>query len=368
MEMNMNHIMTGNQIRWWRTSFGKEEGIEICNSIEHEHISQGIVTADFEQKLARVLDIPYVVATTNGSIAILMSLMAAGIRPYDEVIVPNRTWIATAHAPLILGAKVRLSDVESIRPLMDVTQIENLITSKTKAIIPVHLNGRSVDMREVHRIAEKNDLVVIEDTAQSLGSRNEDGFLGTQSDMGCFSLSLPKIISTGQGGFVVTKDEHLYKKLLAIRTHGVSDVINVQWTHPGFNFRFTDILASIGIHQIERLPERIETVKKIYKHYETAIQDLPFIKLIPVDIKKGEIPIYVEVLCDEREELIKFLSAQNIQTRPFYPDLNLASYLENAGRFPNSEVFGLQGLCLPSGSAQTMDDIDRVIGALMKFK
>ena len=282
-------MTTWEQIHWWRTSFGKEEANEICNSIEHENISQGPVTAEFEQKIAHYLNVPYVVATTSGSIAILMALMAAGVRPNDEVIVPNRTWIATAHAPLILGAKVRLSDVESTRPLMDVTQIENHITPLTKAIIPVHLDGRSVDMREVHRIAQKYGLIVIEDAAQALGSRNEDGFLGTQSDMGCFSLSVAKIISTGQGGFVVTKNENLYKKLVAIRTHGVSDVINAQWTQLGFNFRFTDILASIGLHQMDRLPERIKKVKKIYKHYETGIKDLSFIKLIPVDLKKGEI-------------------------------------------------------------------------------
>lgn len=360
--------MTMEQIRWWRTSFGKEEANQICNSVEHEYISQGPVTADFENKISRFLDIPYVVATTNGSTAILMALMAAGLKPGDEVIVPNRTWIATAHAPLILGAKVRLVDVESTRPLMDVTQIENLITPRTKVILPVHLNGRSVDMREVNRIAQKNDLIVIEDAAQALGSKNDDGFLGTQSDMGCFSLSVAKIISTGQGGFVVTKNESMYKKLVAIRTHGVSDVINAQWTQLGFNFRFTDILASIGIHQIKRLPERIEKVKKIYKLYETAIQDMPLIKLIPVDLKKGEIPIYIEILCPNREKLIKFLADQNIETRPFYPDLNLAPYFENTGRFTKSEVFGIQGLFLPSGPEQSIENIEKVIDVLKRFK
>ena len=359
--------MTREQIHWWRTSFGKEEAKEICNSIEHENISQGPVTAEFEQKLAHYLNVPYVVATTSGSIAILMALMAAGVRAGDEVIVPNRTWIATAHAPLILGAKVRIGDVESTRPLMDVTQIENLITTRTKAIVPVHLDGRSANMREVHRIAQKYDLIVIEDAAQALGSRNADGFLGTQSDMGCFSLSVAKIISTGQGGFVVTKSESLYKKLVSIRTHGVSDVINAQWTQLGFNFRYTDILASIGIHQINRLPKRIEKVKKIYKHYEIGIKDLPFIKLIPVDINKGEIPIYVEILCPERERLIHFLATNGIETRPFYPDLNLAPYFENAGQFPNSEVFGNQGLFLPSGPDQSKENIDRVINVLKNF-
>jgi dTDP-4-amino-4,6-dideoxygalactose transaminase len=355
------------KIPWWRTSFGKEEANQICRSIEQEYISQGPVTAEFEQKIASFLQVPYVVATTNGSIAILMALMAAGIKPGDEVIVPNRTWIATAHAPLILGAKVRLVDVVNDRPLLDTSQVENAITHRTKAIIPVHLNGRSVNMREINKIAKKYNLFVIEDAAQALGSKNADGFLGTQSDIGCFSLSVAKIISTGQGGFVVTDKEDLYKKLISIRTHGVSDVIHAKWTQLGFNFRFNDILASIGIHQMNRLTDRIKRVKKIYKCYEDGIQNLDFIRLIPVDTQSGEIPIYIETLCSDRERLIEFLTSNNIETRSFYPDLNLAAYFENTGRFPNSEKFGTQGLTLPSGPEQSIENIKRVIMVLKKF-
>ena len=355
------------KIAWWRTTFGKDEIQSISCAINNEHISLGPVTAEFEKELSRILDIPYVVATTSGSMALLMALWAAGIGPGDEVIVPNRTWIATAHAPLLLGAKVVLVDVEEKRPIMDVTKIESAITPRTKAIIPVHLNGRSVNMREVQRIAKKHNVAVIEDAAQALGSRNEDGLLGTQSDMGCFSLSVAKIIATGQGGFLVTRDESLYRKLVAMRTHGVSDVVNATWTQPGFNFRFTDILASIGLVQLKRLPERIERVKLIYAHYSNAMSDLPFLKFIPVNIEAGEIPIYIEVLCPERERLIQFLANRGIQTRPFYPDLNLAPYFKNTGRFPCSEVFGTQGLFLPSGPEQPVENVDYVIQALRKF-
>ncbi len=355
------------EISWWRTSFGQEESQKVAEAIANEHISQGPVTAEFEHRLAEVLDVPYVVATTSGSMAMLMALWVAGIGPGDEVIVPNRTWIATAHAPLLLGAKVVFVDVEEEHPIMDVTQIESAITPRTKAIIPVHLNGRSVNMHEVQRIAQKHNFVVIEDAAQALGSRNEDGLLGTQSDMGCFSLSVAKIIATGQGGFLVTRGESRYRKLVAMRTHGVSDVVNASWTQPGFNFRLTDILASIGLVQLKRLPERIEKVKSIYACYSEAIADLPFLKLIPVNIEAGEIPIYIEVLCPERERLIQFLAERGIQTRPFYPDLNLAPYFENTGRFPCSEVFGAQGLFLPSGPAQPLENVDYVIQALREF-
>jgi len=355
------------KISWWRTTFGEEEARRIADAIAHENISQGPITSEFEKELSRVLDIPYVVATTNGSMALLMSLLSLGIGPGDEVIVPNRTWIATAHAPLILGAKVKLVDVETDKPIIDVTQIEKKITSRTKAIITVHLNGRAAAMDEINDIARKYNLFVIEDACQALGSRNSNGLLGTQSDLGCFSLSVAKIIATGQGGFVVTKNESTYKKLIAIRTHGVGDVINAYWTQLGFNFRFTDILASIGIVQLKKLPDRIEKVKSIYRRYEAAIKGLPFLKLIPVKVDDGEVPIYIEVLCSERDKLMQFLAQHDIETRPFYPDLDTASYFENSGNFPNSRKFGNQGIYLPSGPEQSLKNVEIVLNVLGQY-
>lgn len=357
-----------NTISWWRTHFGREEADLIADSISREHISQGEVTADFERRISKVLDVPYVVATTSGSTAILMSLIAVGIKPGDEVIVPNRTWIATAHAPLLLGAKVILADVEKDRTVLDVSCLKGKITKRTKAIIPVHLNGRSVNMPEVNKIAEKHGLKIIEDAAQAFCSRNEFGFLGCQSLAGCFSLSVSKLISTGQGGFIVTRDKNLYEKLRLIRTHGVSNLVDVSYTQLGFNFRFNDILASIGIVQISHLEERIAKVKAIYAKYAEALQALSFLKLIPVDVSAGEIPIYVEVLAPERERLIKFLLSHNIQVRPFYPDLDRASYLQNQDEFPCSRVFGEQGLFLPSGPEQPISNVEKVLRVLKEFK
>jgi len=357
-----------NKVSWWRTNFGDEEVHRIAESIQHEYISQGPVTAEFERAVSEVLGIPYVVATTSGSMAILMALIAAGVGPGDEVIVPNRTWIATAHAPLLLGAKVVLVDVEPERPIMDVTQLEQKITPQTKAIIPVHLNGRAVLMDEVNRIAARHRLRVIEDAAQAFCSRNIAGVLGGQSFAGCFSLSVAKLISTGQGGFVVTGNRQTYERLKMMRTHGVSDVVNASYTDMGFNFRFTDIQASIGIAQLARLPEQIARVKAIYARYAAAMNEFSFLKFIPVDIQAGEIPIYIEVLCSERDKLVQFLANHGIQTRPFYPDLNLAGYLKCSGEFPHSKIFGEQGLFLPCGPAQPLENVDRVITVLQRYK
>lgn len=356
-----------NTVSWWRTNFGREEADLIADSIADERISQGEVTADFERRISRVLDIPYVVATTSGSTAILMSLIAAGIGPGDEVIVPNRTWIATAHAPLLLGAKVVLADVEKERPLLDADSLKGKITSRTKAVIPVHLNGRSVNMPAINKIAQKHGLKVIEDAAQAFCSKNKSGMLGCQSFAGCFSLSVAKLISTGQGGFVVTRDRAVYERLKLMRTHGVSDLIDVSYTRPGFNFRFNDILASIGIVQLSRLSERIKKVKGIYDRYMKSLQGMDFLKLILVNTTSGEIPIYVEALCPVRNRLLRFLSKNKIQARPFYPDLNKAKYLGDRCSYPNSAVFGEQGLFLPCGPAQSLKNIDSVLKALAEF-
>ena len=360
-------MMKKYSINWWRTGFTNGEAEAVAKAIANENISQGPVVAEFERQLAAYLDVPHVVATTSGSMALLMSLWVSGIGPGDEVIVPNRTWIATAHAPLLLGAAVKLVDVESSRPIIDAGLVEAAITDRTKAIIPVHMCGRSADMRTINQIANRYRLAVIEDAAQALGSRNLDGYLGTQSHMGCFSLSVAKIIATGQGGFIATRDEKIYKRLVEMRTHGVGDIVNAVWNQPGFNFRFTDILAAIGIEQLKLLPERIKKIKKIYQIYTEGLLGLPFIKLIPVDLDAGEIPVYIEALCDRRDELIDFLSERGIQCRPFYPDLNYARYLNNIEMFPRSEIYGKEGLYLPAGPEQPMGNIERTIHEIRNF-
>ena len=360
--------MSTDNISWWRTEFQNGEAEAVIKAIAGEHISQGPLVAEFERQLADYLCVPHVVATTSGSMALLMSLWSSGIGPGDEVIVPNRTWIATAHAPLMLGANVRLVDVEKDRPIIDVNRIEGAITDRTRAIIPVHMCGRSADMHTINEIADRHGLTVIEDAAQALGSRNSDGLLGTQSDMGCFSLSVAKVISTGQGGFIATRSEEVYNRLVAMRTQGVGDIVNAGWDQPGFNFRFTDILAAIGIEQLKRLTERIEKMKTIYQVYAEALCNLPFIKMITVDLEGGEVPVYIEALCECREDLIEFLSNRGIQCRPFYPDLNDASYLDRPGeKFPNAELFGKQGMYLPAGPEQSIDNVEKVIHAIRDF-
>jgi perosamine synthetase len=354
-------------IPWWKTSFGDEEISRVTESFRNQSISQGKVTQEFEEKLSEYLGVNHVVATSSGSTALLLSLMAIGIKPGDEVIVPNRTWIATAHAPYLLGAKVVLVDVEKNRPIIDISKIEERITPKTKAIIPVHMNGRAVEMLKLNSIAKKHNLFVVEDAAQAIGSRNSIGYLGTQSDIGCFSLSVAKTIATGQGGFAVTNDDEFAYKLKAIRTHGVENVKDPKdWVMPGFNFRFTDLLASIGIEQLKKLPSRLEYLKEIYFSYLEGLKNTE-LESIPVDIQSGEIPVYIEYLVSNRETFIDKLASEGIDSRPFYPDLDKATYFSQDGiDFQNSRKYGTNGIYLPCGPTQPKKNIQRVINTIKK--
>ena len=367
--MTNGNNMSSDQISWWRTSFGDAEVDKLRESVLAEHISQGPVTAEFESRFAEFVDVPYAMATTSGSVALYLALMALGIGPGDEVIVPDRTWVSTAHAALLLGAKVVLVDVLPDVPVMDVTQIRSKITPRTKAIMPVHLNGRSVDMAEINAIARENDLVVVEDAAQAFLSKNSLGFLGTQSDAGCFSLSVAKLISTGQGGLVVTSSQKVYKKLKSIGNNGVVDNFTDAWNELGFNFKYTDLLASFGLVQLTRVPDRLAHVNDLYSRYRAGLSEyeFPFLRLLPVNQEAGEVPIYIEVMCDDRAAVMRFLGDRGIQTRPATPSLNTSDYMNAEGGFPNSVRFSEQSLILPCGPEQPLNNVDIVLTALNDF-
>lgn len=356
-------------IPFWKTGFQNGESDLVANILNNGEISNGPQILEFEKELARFLGVKYVITTSSGSMALLASLWTLGVGPGDEVIVPNRTWIATAHAPFLLGAKVKLVDVENDRPIINIESLKSSITAKTKAIIPVHIGGRAADMRMINEVAKEGNIAVIEDAAQAFGSKNEYGFLGTQSLFGCFSLSVTKVISTGQGGFICTSSEDYYKKLQKIKTHGVDSIINPIWGNPGFNFKMPAILAGIGLRQLEQMPKRMKRLNEIYLKYIDGIKNSQYVKIIPVNLSNGELPVYIEAICSEREEFIHYMAANGIQCRPFSPDLSDATYFNGDGYFgKNSQIFATQGLYLPGGPEQGYEDIEMVIKVINNYK
>jgi perosamine synthetase len=355
-------------VPFWRTVLGDEEIQRVGESMRSFNVSQGKVTEDFEARLATLLSIPYVVLTTNGSTALYMAMSVAGLGAGDEIIIPNRTFIATAHAALLAGATVVLVDTQRDAPVVDHTQIEAAITSRTRAICAVHLNGRACDMRAIREIADRRNLTVIEDAAQGLFSSNEDGYLGTQSSFGCFSLGITKFITTGQGGFVTAHNAEQHEKLFQFRNHGVRSTYVARYDHFGFNFKYTDVQASIGLAQLERISAKRDRHLEVYRFYERELAGLSYLRLLPVDIDRGELPLWVEALAADRDELIARLEDENVQARPFLPDLSEAKHLHHDdARFVNSKRFARHGLFLPCGPDLSDAALSRTIAVLRKL-
>ncbi|MBN1817473.1 MAG: DegT/DnrJ/EryC1/StrS family aminotransferase [Sedimentisphaerales bacterium] len=355
-------------IPWWRTTFGEEDIAQLTAAVRGEHISMGPLTEQFECQMGELLHVPYVLAVPSGSAALLLALLALRIKPGDEVIVPNRTFIATAHAALLLGARAVLVDCRSDSPVMDVSQVEKKITSKTRVVMPVHLNGRAVDMASLKDLAKKYDFAIIEDAAQALFSQYQNQSLGTYGQIGCFSMGMTKCISTGQGGLVVTRSRELYEQMKLIRNHGVKDTLKDSYRQMGFNFKFTDLAACLGLRQLKEINERVAHLRGIYRVYEQRMAELPFLEMIPVWLDQGQLPLWVEVLCPEREKVMDFLRSRGIETRQFLPDLHLSPHLRAKGVYPNSTRYGQQGLFLPCGPGQPMENVKQVLHVLNKYK
>jgi perosamine synthetase len=360
-------VTQSGEIPFWMTAIGEEERAAVNKAMENRQYSAGPVTAEMEAEISRALDVPYVLCTTSGSMAMMMGLVATGIGPGDEVIVPTRTFIATAHAASLLGAKVVLVDSSADNTNMDVGEVAAKITSRTRAIMPVHLNGRSCDMTAINALAESHGLVVIEDACQGIFSRGKEGFLGTLGDAGCFSFGMVKLVSTGQGGAIATRRKDLYETLKAMRNHGVADVVSHTYLMPGHNFKFNDIQASIGLWQVRRGLEKVSHVNAVYKRYREALEDLPFINILPVDIEGGEAALWTEVTSNDRDALMFYLAENGIQTRKFIPCVHTAPHFQGQGSFPNSDRFNNIGFNLPCGPDLPIEFVERTIEALKSY-
>ena len=352
---------TGRRIPYWLTKMGAAEAEQVAVAVQEGRLSDGPISRDFENNIAHALDVPFATAVPSGSAGLLLALLAVGVQPGDEVIVPAATWIATANAAHILGAKVVLADTLQDRPLIDPAAVLNLITSKTKAVIAVHLGGRAAPVADLMKIAEQKGIYVIEDACQALFSKNEDGFLGTLGHIGCFSLSVSKLINTGQGGMVVTGDEEIHNHMSRIKLNGVtSDGVTEVYHGPGFNFKYSDLKAVIGLVQLGSVADKIQRVTDVYRTYRDRLQFCKTVSVCPINLEAGELPLWTEVEAKDVPKVQKFLLDNQVETRRFHTSLNHAPHLEQVGRkFSNSEQHANSILILPSGPSQPLSNVER---------
>jgi len=358
-------------ISWWEPQVGEKEKELVLEVLESNFLNDGEFTTRFENELTALLDCRHAVAVTSGTSALFLALAANGIGHGDEVIVPDITFIATANAVVMTGAKPVLVDVDPQTLNISPGEIKKAITPKTKAIMPVHVSGRPADLPAILKIAEENNLVVIEDAAEALLSRLNGKYLGTYGNAGIISFSPNKTITTGQGGVVLTDDDILASRLRELKDQGRPvRGTGGDDTHDeiGYNFKLTNLQAAIGVAQLEKLGSRIEKIKNTYRQYQESLKGLEELTLLHFEIEKGEVPQWIDALSPRRDELVEYLLEQNIICRKFWFPLHTHKpYSLPDRQFPQSTESSSKAFWLPSSFLLSEAEIEQVCQKIHSF-
>ncbi|RME96562.1 MAG: DegT/DnrJ/EryC1/StrS family aminotransferase [Verrucomicrobia bacterium] len=326
-------------------------------------------TRAFEEAIARAAGVPHAVCVTSGTVALCLALQAAGIGPGDRVLVPDYTMIATINAVLWCGAEPVLCDIDPETLCADLRSLTP--PPGCRALMYVEINGRAGDLDGALEFCRRHGLVLIEDAAQAMGSRHRGRPLGGFGRAGIYSFTPHKIITTGQGGAVVTADAGLAARVRQLKDfHRTAPGID-EHDGIGYNFKFTDLQAVVGLEQIRRLEERIERKKAVYRRYQEGLDGLEPVRLIPTDLEQNA-PWFVEILLPDRatrDALQEHLRARGIGSRPFYPPIHTQpSHRQYAvAPLPVSADIAPRGLWLPSSMGLTDEQIDRVCRAVREF-
>lgn len=345
-----------------------EEIEEVVKVLKSGFIAQGPKVAEFEEKFAKYIGVEHAVATSSGTTALHLALLSLGIERDDEVITTPFSFAATGNSILFTGARPVFADIEPRTYNLDPFKIEEAITKKTKAIMPVHLYGQPADMNPIRQIAEDHNLWVIEDAAQAHGAQYHDQMTGSLGDIACFSFYPTKNMTTGEGGIITTESSELADAARILRTHGESE----RYTHValGYNYRMTDIAAAIGIIQLKRLDNfnqnRIENAEYLTTHVK-SIEGIkpPFV----MDQVKHVFHQYTVRVENGKRDLIKDFMAENgVGTGVHYPKTiyqqKLYQDLEIKGNCPQAEKAASEVLSLPVHPGLSVEDLGEIVNIL----
>lgn len=336
--------------------------------------SDGPFVEEFENKFASYIGVDYGVAVCNGTVALETALFASGIGNGDEVIMPAFTIISCPLAAIRLGAIPVLVDCEPDTWNMDVDQIEGRITQKTKAIMPVHIYGHPVDMDPIMELARKRNLMVIEDAAEAHGAEHKGRRCGSIGHVSAFSFYANKIITTGEGGMVLTSDSKMAERARSYRNLCFRPEKRFYHTELGNNYRMTNVQAALGVAQMDRIDEFVSIKRRLGQYYHAKFKDISGIRgQIERPWAKTVYWMYCIELADtlglDADQVMAALAKKGIGTRPFFLGLHEQPALHQKGlfvgeRYPVTERISRKGLYLPSGLALTAAQIDQVIAAL----
>lgn len=283
--------------------------------------SKGEYIDKFESSFSDYIGQKYAVATSNGTTALHLALLALDIKPGDEVILPSLTFAATINAVLYVGATPVIVDVSRDDWCISCDEVKAAITTNTKAIIVVHLYGQPANIDKLNHIVKENSLYLIEDCAEAHGAEFNGDKVGSFGDVSCFSFFANKILTTGEGGMCLTSSELLQNKMRILRDHGMDP--NKRYWHNviGYNYRLTNLQAAIGCAQVERIAEIIQHRKKIYDQYSQWIGDIKSMA-IQAQIKNRKlVPWLINIICEDREAVANIFKRLGLETRNFFYSL-----------------------------------------------
>lgn len=349
----------------------------VLNCIKTVWISSaGEYIQKFEHKFADFLGVRYATTTTNGTASLHLSLAALGIKKGDEVIIPDLTIISCALAVVYTGATPVLVDVDKETGNIDPAKIEEKITKRTKAIMAVHLYGNPADMDPILRLAKKYRLTVIEDAAEAHGAEYKGKKVGSIGDIGCFSFYGNKIVTTGEGGMLVTNNKKIYEKAKLLKDLAHSPKRRFLHNEIGFNYRMTNLQAALGLAQLEEIENYIQKKRRMAMLYSKGLADVPDIEL-PKEYSWQKSVYWMYTLKVKKQsriakdEVRRRLASLGVDTRDFFYPLHQQPALRALGlfkteRYPVSTDLSKRGFYIPSGLALTDRQIQTVIKAIRK--
>ena len=342
--------------------------------------SAGRYVTEFERKFAEYCECKYGIAVCNGTVALHLALVALGIGKDDEVIIPDFTMIATAFAVCYTGATPVFVDADPRTWNIDVSKVEEKITSRTRAIIPVHLFGLMCDMDAINTIARKHRLMVLEDAAEAHGAEYKCHRAGSYSDLAAFSFFANKNITTGEGGMVVTNDEELYSRLryhknMCFPLEGPRNYLH---DDIGFNYRMSNVIAAIGLAQVEKADEYKRLRQHNNKMYRDMLSDVEGISFQEISPYTESVSWMNAIVVNSveyghtRDELMSYLREQGIDTRLLFQGMHRQSALINygcdsSGDYAFSERLSDNGLYLPSASCLSEPEIKYICKIINKY-
>lgn len=342
----------------------------VTDCIKSTWVRSGKFVTLFEKSLAKFCNVLYASSTSNGTSALHLVLLALNIKSGDEVLVPDITYVATANTITYTGARPVFVDVDRNTWNMDAEKIEEKITKNTKAIIPVHLYGHPADMDAINKVAKKYNISVIEDACQALGALYKGKKIGSLSKAACFSFSGPKIITTGEGGMVVSNDKKLMENINAIKNDFASTKRRYYHSNIGYNYRLTNLQAALGYAQFKTMNLRVITKIRNANIYNSLLQNENVIQTqMQKSWAKSSFWLYSIVIRKNglRDKLIEYLKKKNVETRPFFVSLHKLPMYKNKEKLLNSEYISENGISLPSSLDMTKSDIEYICSEIKKF-